>query len=118
MRFTRTSMLEVMRRDYVRTARAKGLRETTTVYRHALKNALIPVVTLVGLSVPTLLSGTVILETIFALPGMGQLTLRSITQRDYPLLQAIVLFYTMVVLLSNLSVDVVYGWLDPRIRHA
>lgn len=117
MRFTRTSMLEVMRRDYVRTARAKGLRETTTVFRHALKNGLIPVVTLVGLSVPTLLSGTVILETIFALPGMGQLTLRSITQRDYPILQAIVLFYTMVVLLSNLAVDVVYGWLDPRIRY-
>jgi peptide/nickel transport system permease protein len=117
MRFTRTSMLEVMRRDYVRTARAKGLRESTMIYRHALKNALIPVVTLVGLSVPTLLSGTVILESIFALPGMGQLTLRSITQRDYPVLQAIVLFYTMVVLVSNLAVDIAYGWLDPRIRY-
>jgi len=118
MRFTRTAMLEVMRRDYVRTARAKGLRESTTVVRHALKNGLIPVVTLIGLSVPTLLSGTVILETIFSLPGMGQLTLRSITQRDYPVLQAIVLFYTIVVLLSNLVVDVIYGWLDPRIRYA
>lgn len=118
MRFTRTSMLEVLRRDYVRTARAKGLRESTTVVRHAFKNGLIPVVTLVGLSVPTLLSGTVILESIFALPGMGQLTLRSITQRDYPILQAIVLFYTLVVLLSNLTVDIIYGWLDPRIRYS
>jgi peptide/nickel transport system permease protein len=118
MRFTRTSMLEVLRRDYVRTARAKGLRETTLIYRHAMKNALIPVITLVGLSVPILLSGTVILETIFALPGMGQLTLRSITQRDYPVLQAIVLFYTIVVLFSNLVVDIAYGWLDPRIRYA
>jgi peptide/nickel transport system permease protein len=117
MRFTRTSMLEVLRRDYVRTARAKGLRETTLITRHALKNALIPVITLVGLSVPTLLSGTVILESIFALPGMGQLTLRSITQRDYPVLQAIVLFYTLVVLTSNLVVDIAYGWLDPRIRY-
>ncbi|HTE83701.1 MAG TPA: ABC transporter permease, partial [Dehalococcoidia bacterium] len=118
MRFTRTSMLEVLRRDYVRTARAKGLRESTLIYRHAMKNALIPVVTLVGLSVPILLSGTVILETIFALPGMGQLTLRSITQRDYPVLQAIVLFYTFIVLFSNLAVDIAYGWLDPRIRYA
>jgi peptide/nickel transport system permease protein len=118
MRFTRTSMLEVLRRDYVRTARAKGLRESTLITRHAMKNALIPVVTLVGLSVPILLSGTVILESIFALPGMGQLTLRSITQRDYPVLQAIVLFYTLVVLTSNLVVDIAYGWLDPRIRYA
>jgi peptide/nickel transport system permease protein len=118
MRFTRTSMLEVLRRDYIRTARAKGLGETTLITRHALKNALIPVVTLVGLSVPTLLSGTVILESIFALPGMGQLTLRSITQRDYPVLQAIVLFYTVVVLTSNLIVDIAYGWLDPRIRYS
>ncbi len=117
MRFTRTSMLEVLRRDYVRTARAKGLRESTMIYRHALKNALIPVVTLVGLAVPTLLSGTVIIESIFALPGMGQLTLRSITQRDYPVLQAIVLFYSLVVLVSNLVVDIAYGWLDPRIRY-
>ena len=111
-------MLEVLRRDYIRTARAKGLGETTLITRHALKNALIPVVTLVGLSVPTLLSGTVILESIFALPGMGQLTLRSITQRDYPVLQAIVLFYTVVVLTSNLIVDIAYGWLDPRIRYS
>jgi peptide/nickel transport system permease protein len=117
MRFTRTSMLEVLHRDYVRTARAKGLREAALIYRHVMKNALIPVVTLVGLSVPILLSGTVILETIFALPGMGQLTLKSITQRDYPVLQAIVLFYTLLVLLSNLAVDVAYGWLDPRIRY-
>jgi peptide/nickel transport system permease protein len=118
MRFTRTSMMEVLRRDYVRTSRAKGLEEKTLIFRHALRNALIPVVTLVGLSVPILLSGTVILESIFALPGMGQLTLRAVTQRDYPLLQAIVLFYTFVVLFSNLAVDLGYGWLDPRIRNA
>jgi peptide/nickel transport system permease protein len=118
MRFTRTSMMEVLRRDYVRTSRAKGLGERTLILRHAMRNALIPVVTLVGLSVPILLSGTVILESIFALPGMGQLTLRAVTQRDYPLLQAIVLLYTFVVLFSNLVVDVGYGWLDPRIRNA
>jgi peptide/nickel transport system permease protein len=118
MRFTRTSMLEVLRRDYVRTSRAKGLGERSLVIRHALRNALIPVVTLIGLSVPILLSGTVILESIFALPGMGQLTLRAVTQRDYPILQAVVLFYAFAVLFSNLAVDLGYGWLDPRIRNA
>lgn len=116
MRFTRTSMLDVLRKDYMRTARAKGLQESVMISRHALKNALIPVVTLIGLAIPLLLSGTVILESIFSLPGMGQLTLRSISQRDYPVLQAIVLFYALVVLLSNLVVDIAYGWLDPRIR--
>jgi peptide/nickel transport system permease protein len=116
MRFTRTSMLDVLRKDYMRTARAKGLREPVMISRHALKNSLIPVVTLIGLAVPALLSGTVILESIFSLPGMGQLTLHSISQRDYPVLQVIVLFYTLVVLISNLVVDVAYGWLDPRIR--
>ncbi len=116
MRYTRTSMLDVLRKDYMRTARAKGLRESVMIGRHALKNALIPVVTIIGLAVPALLSGTVILESIFSLPGMGQLTLHSISQRDYPVLQAIVLFYTLIVLVSNLVVDIAYAWLDPRIR--
>ena len=116
MRMTRAMMLEVLRQDYIRTAWAKGLRERVVIYRHALKNALIPVITVVGLQVPVVLSGTVILETIFGLPGMSRFVLEVIQNRDYPMLQAINLVFAAVVIGANLAVDVLYGLLDPRIR--
>lgn len=117
-RMTRSSMLEVLRQDYVRTARAKGLRGRTVVYRHALKNAMLPVVTLLGLQVGVLLSGTVILETIFGLPGLGTLLLTSVQLKDYTQVQGLVLFFAVAVLLINIAVDVSYAWLDPRVRFA
>ncbi|HWO94635.1 MAG TPA: ABC transporter permease [Dehalococcoidia bacterium] len=116
MRITRSSMLEVLRQDYVRTAWAKGLRERSVIVRHALKNAMIPVVTLIGLQFSVLLGGTVIIEQIFSLPGVGRLTLEAILQRDYPLIQGSVLFIATLFVLINLVVDVSYAWLDPRIR--
>ncbi|MBI2888001.1 MAG: ABC transporter permease [Chloroflexi bacterium] len=117
MRMTRTMMLEVMRQDYIRTAWAKGLRERAVIYRHALKNALIPVVTLVGLQIAAVLGGTVIMESVFSLPGMGRLLLEAITYRDYPVIQGINLLVATWVILVNLVVDVSYGFLDPRIRY-
>lgn len=118
MRMTRSSLLEVLEKDYIRTARAKGLSEATTMRRHALKNALIPVVTIVGLQIGALLGGTIITETIFALPGIGRLLIDSIFQRDYPLVQGVVLFAALAYLLTNLLVDLEYAFLDPRIRYA
>lgn len=115
-RMTRSSMLEVLRQDYVRTARAKGLAERTVIYRHALKNALIPVVTVVGLQFGGLLSGAVITETVFARPGLGRLAVTSILFRDYAAVQGIVLVGATVFVIVNLLVDVLYGVLDPRIR--
>jgi peptide/nickel transport system permease protein len=115
-RMTRSSMLEVLRQDYVRTARAKGLAERTVIYRHALRNALIPVVTVVGLQFGSLLSGAVITETVFARPGLGRLAVTSILFRDYAAVQGIVLVGASVFVLVNLLVDVLYGLLDPRIR--
>lgn len=118
MRFTRSSLLEVFNQDYVRTARAKGLREQAVIYRHALKNALIPVVTVTGIQVGRLLGGAVIIEQIFALPGIGRYIFDAITQRDYPVIQGTVLFFTILFILVNLFVDVLYGVIDPRIKVA
>jgi peptide/nickel transport system permease protein len=117
MRLTRTQLLEVLRQDYVRTAWAKGLREQRVVLKHSLKNALIPVVTILGIQVAQILSGTVIFESIFGLPGMGRYLFDSITERDYPAIQGINLVVVTTVVTVNLFVDLVYAWLDPRIRY-
>lgn len=117
MRMTRSSLLEVLRQDYVRTAWAKGLREREVILRHALKNATIPVLTVLGNQFGYLLGGTVIIETIFGLPGLGRLTYDSIMQRDYPQLQGNVLFIAFSFVTINLIVDLTYAWLDPRIRY-
>ena len=117
-RLTRAQMLVVLRQDYVRTARSKGLAELYVVFRHALKNAVIPVVTLLGLQVSVLVSGTVVLENIFVVPGMGRYLLDAITNRDYPIVQAVVLVFAALILFSNLIVDITYAWLDPRIRYS
>jgi peptide/nickel transport system permease protein len=117
MRTTRSAMLEVLNQDYVRTARAKGLREQIVVSRHALRNALIPVVTLTGIELGYLLGGTVIIEQIFALPGLGRLTLNAIAQRDYALIQGATLFIACMVVFVNLLVDLGYAAIDPRISY-
>jgi peptide/nickel transport system permease protein len=115
-RLTRSSLLEVMRNDYIRTARAKGLREAGVITRHALKNALIPVVTIMAIQVASLLSGAVITEAIFGIPGVGRISVDAIQSRDMPLLQGSVLFATALVILGNLVADLLYAVLDPRIR--
>ncbi len=117
MRLTRTMMLEVLRQDYVRTAWAKGLRETVVVFRHALKNAMIPIVSGIGLQVPVLIGGTVIIENIFGLPGMGRLTYNAILQRDQPLIFGTVTIFAVALVLINLAVDLTYGYLDPRVHY-
>jgi peptide/nickel transport system permease protein len=117
MRMTRTMMLEVMREDYIRTARAKGLTRWTVVIRHALKNAMIPVVSIMGIQLAFLVGGTIIMETIFVLPGMGKYLLDAIAWRDYPVIQGINLFICTLIITINLCVDLLYGILDPRIRH-
>ncbi len=117
MRMTRTMMLEVLRQDYIRTAWSKGLRERVVVLRHALRNALIPVVTIIGMNVPVLVGGAVILEQIFVLPGMGRLLLEVITRRDYVVLSGLNLVVASFVLLANLATDLTYAFLDPRIRY-
>lgn len=116
MRMTRSTLLEVLRQDYIRTARAKGLTNSTVIRGHALKNAMIPVVTLFGALVAGLLTGTVITETIFNLPGLGRLTIDAIAQRDYPQIQANVLLFGVIYVITNLVVDVSYAFLNPRIR--
>ncbi len=116
-RLVRSSMLEVLGQDYVRTARAKGLGESGVVLRHALRNGLIPVVTVMGLQVGSLLGGAVITETIFAWPGVGRLLIGAISQRDYPLVQGLVFVIALIVSLINLLVDLMYAWLNPRIGH-
>jgi peptide/nickel transport system permease protein len=118
MRLIRTQMLEVLRQDFVRTAAAKGLSESVVVVRHALKNAFIPALTALGLQVSLLVSGTVVLESIFVLPGMGRYLLESVQARDYPAVQALNLLFAVVIVLTNLFVDLLYGWLDPRVRYA
>ena len=117
MRMVRSQMLEVLRQDYVRTAWAKGLTERAVLARHALKNAMIPVMTLIGLNFGTLLGGVVTIEAVFVLPGLGLSTLSAINNRDYAQIQANVLFITVVFLFMNLAVDVFYAWADPRIRY-
>ena len=116
MRMTRTMMLEVLRQDYIRTAWAKGLNERRVVVRHAMKNAFIPVVTLVGLQLPLLVGGSVIMENIFALPGLGQVLVKALTDRDYPVVMGVNLFFGTVVVGVNLLIDVLYPYLDPRVR--
>jgi peptide/nickel transport system permease protein len=116
-RITRSAMLEVFRQDYIRTARAKGLNERMIVIRHSLKNAMIPVITLFGLQFGVLFGGTVVLESIFSIPGLGQLTLSSVLIKDYPQVQALVLLFAAVLVLINLAVDISYAWFDPRIRY-
>jgi peptide/nickel transport system permease protein len=117
-RLTRSAVLEVMRQDYIRTARAKGLDEFSVVLRHNLKNAAIPVVTIMGLQFGTLLGGAVVTETVFSWPGIGLLAIKSISSRDYPIVQASVLLVAMAFVVVNFLVDLAYGWLDPRIRYA
>ena len=117
-RYMRSNMLEVIRQDYIRTARAKGLPERTVIYKHALRNALLPVVTILGLSVPSLIGGGVIFETIFAIPGMGQLFYGSVMSRDYPVIMGILVIGAALTLSGNLLADISYGLVDPRIRVA
>jgi len=116
-RYTRSNMLEVIRQDYITTARAKGLPERAVIYRHALRCALLPVITVLGLSVPALIGGSVIFETIFAIPGMGQLIYQSVLMRDYPVVMGVLLISAVLTLLGNLLADVCYSLADPRIRY-
>ena len=118
MRLTRAQMLEVLRQDYIRTAWAKGLQERSVVMRHAFKNAFIPIITLIGLQVPIVIGGTVVLETIFNIPGMGRYLVEAILVRNYTVVQGVNLLIALTVILSNLAVDVAYVYLDPRLRHA
>ena len=117
MRMTRSTLLEVMRQDYIRTARAKGLREQGVVWSHALKNSLIPLITVAGVQVGYLLGGVVVTEEVFTLPGVGRLILWAVFQRDYPLVQGTILFVSLLFMLSNLVVDLIYAYVDPRIRY-
>jgi len=117
-RLMRSSMLEVLRQDYIRTARSKGLRERVILSKHALKNAMLPVVTLFGLQLGFLLGGTVVLESIFALPGLGTLLLDSVIRKDFTQLQGLVLFFSVVIIIINIAVDLSYAWFDPRIRYS
>ncbi len=116
-RQTRSSMLEIIRQDYIRTALSKGLKERNVVIRHALKNALIPVVTLLGIQLRTLVGGAVLVETVFNIPGMGRLITAAVINKDFIIVQACTLVVAVVVLLANLIVDISYGWIDPRIRY-
>jgi len=117
-RMIRSQLLEVLRQDYVRTARAKGIAEHLIIYRHSLRNALIPVLTVIGLQVGVLLGGTIIIESIFALPGLGRLMVESVNLRDYPMVQGVVVFLSFTYVIVNLVVDLSYAWLDPRIRYS
>ena len=117
MRLTRTMMLEVLRQDYIRTAWSKGLKERVVVMRHAVKNALIPVVTLIGLQLPILVGGSVIMENIFNLPGLGRLLVLALEQRDYPVVSGVNLFFAIGVLGFNLMIDLIYPYFDPRVRY-
>ena len=117
MRFVRAGLLEVLSSDYVRTARAKGVRERAVIVRHALRNALIPVVTVAGIQLALLLSGTVVIETVFSIRGLGRILVGAIFDRDYPIVQGVILLVSVVFVLANLIVDVLYTFLDPRIRY-
>jgi len=117
MRYTRSSMLEVIKSDYIRTARAKGLKEKVVIYRHALRNAMIPIITLLGFWIPSLLSGAVITESIFALPGLGNTAVQAVMTRDYPIILAINTMLALLTLLSTLIADLLYAAADPRIKY-
>ena len=118
MRFTHSAMLETLRQDYIRTAWAKGLRERRVIISHALRNALIPVVTVVGLQLPILVGGTVLIETVYSIPGMGRYYVSSVSSLDYPVVQAVNVIVAVVVVFVNLGVDLTYSILDPRIRYS
>ena len=118
MRMTRNSLLEVLRQDYIRTARGKGVAERVVLFRHGLKNALIPIITVTGLQMGYLLGGAVVVEEVFTLPGIGRLLLQGLTQRDYPLVQGAVLFVAVLFMVINLLTDLLYALLDPRIRYS
>ena len=118
VRMTRTVMLEVLRQDYIRTAWSKGLKERVVIMRHAIKNALIPVVTLIGLQLPLLVGGSVIMENIFALPGLGRLMVNALQDRDYPVVSGVNLFFATAVVGINLMIDLIYRYLDPRVRYS
>jgi peptide/nickel transport system permease protein len=117
MRLTRAMMLEVLRQDYVRTAWAKGLRERTVLLKHALRNAIIPVITILGLQLAQVAGGTVVMESIFGLPGMGKFLFDALLQRDYPVVQGVNLLLASVIVVMNLVTDMTYAWIDPRIRY-
>lgn len=117
VRYTRSAMLEILGEDYVRTARAKGLWEFRVVMRHALPNAMIPIITVIGLQMGFLLGGVVVIESVFALPGMGRLVVDAINQRDYPMVQGVILLLTGIVMLTSLVVDLMYAYVDPRVRY-
>jgi peptide/nickel transport system permease protein len=116
-RYMRTSMLEVIHQDYIKTAWSKGLKPSVVIYKHALRNAILPIVTLLGLSVPALLGGSVIFETIFSIPGMGRLFYDSVMARDYPVIMGILMVGALLTLIGNLLADMAYTWADPRIRY-
>jgi len=116
-RITRAAMLEVLQQDYIRTARAKGMGQTTIMFVHALKNAAVPIVTVIGIGIALLIGGAVVTETVFAIPGVGRLTVDAILRRDYPVIQGIVLLFSFVYVLINLLIDLLYTVLDPRIRY-
>jgi peptide/nickel transport system permease protein len=118
MRFVRAGLLEVLGSDFVRTARAKGVREQSVVVRHALRNSLIPVVTVIGIQLALILSGTVVIETVFSIRGLGRILVGAIFDRDYPIVQGVILLISVIFVLANLVVDVVYTFLDPRIRYS
>jgi len=117
-RMTRSSMLEVMGQDYVRTARAKGNKERHVIIRHALRNAMIPTITVIGLALGGLLAGAIVTETVFALPGVGRLVISSVQRRDYPVIQGVLMFIASIYVLVNLLIDVIYVYLDPRVKYA
>jgi oligopeptide transport system permease protein len=117
-RLTRASLLQVIREDYIRTARSKGLSEQVVVVRHALKNSLIPVITVLGPLVAGVVTGTLVVEQIFGVPGMGKHFIASIGNRDYTVITSVTLIYAVLLVIANLSVDIMYGWLDPRIRYS
>lgn len=116
-RYMRSSMMEVLSQDYVRTARAKGLREPKVVLKHGVRNALIPVITIIGLSIPTLVGGSVIIETVFSWPGLGKLFIDATFQRDYPVIMALVMITSVLTILGNLLADIMYAFVDPRIKY-
>ncbi len=116
-RMTRTSVIEVLSEDYIRTARAKGQIERTVLFRHALRNAAVPIVTVIGLGVALLIGGVVVTESVFTIPGLGRLTVDAVLARDYPVIQAVILLFSLVYVMINLAVDIVYTLLDPRIRY-
>jgi peptide/nickel transport system permease protein len=116
-RMTRSAMLEVLGQDYIRTAKAKGLRQSLVFVKHALRNALIPILTVIGISFAVLLAGAIVIEVVFNLPGVGRLVMQSILRRDYPVIQGVILFIATTYVMVNMLVDLVYAWVDPRIRY-